>query len=111
MGKGDPKRQKVMREVFQESVLTILEREAMYGSGSDNVGGALASMFPGGLELRTADDFARFFDFSLTVAKLNRYAQSFPEGGHEDSIHDAGNYAKLLEVKDRLIRAADEEEK
>ena len=57
------------------------------------------------MTLETAEDFARFHDFQQIVAKLNRYAKSFSDGGHLDSIHDAGNYAKLLEAQDR--RAAE----
>lgn len=101
--KSDPARQGLVGDVFTLSMNVIRGREALYGSGSDSLGGALAALFPEGLTLRTVEDFARFSDFQQVVAKLNRYARSFSEGGHLDSIHDAGNYAKLLEVQDRLI--------
>ena len=105
--KADPVHQLLVRGVFATSMDTILKREAVYGSGSDSLGRALAALFPEGVTLETTDDFARFSDFQQVVAKLNRYARSFAEGGHADSIHDAGNYAKLLEVKDLSIKGGE----
>lgn len=99
-----PSRVDTINEVFRESRATIAERETRYGqASSDGLGLALSALFPEGLTLSSPEDFARFYDFSLVVGKLNRYAFSFSEGGHPDSIHDAGNYAKLLEVRDRTL--------
>ncbi len=102
--KADLAHQTLVRGVFAKSMNTILEREAAYGSGSDSLGRALVALFPEGVRLETADDHARYHLYQQVVAKLNRYAHSFAEGGHLDSIHDAGNYAKLLEVKDLRIK-------
>ena len=108
MAKPNREHQAQMRDIFRKSFETIKEREALYGSGSGDLGRALAALFPDGLALVTAEDFARFHDFQQIVAKLNRYAKSFSEGGHLDSIHDAGNYAKLLEGQDRRKVAEDD---
>lgn len=107
--KADSVHQLLVRGVFVKSMETILAREARYGSGSDSLGEALSALFPEGVRLETADDHARYHLFQQVVAKLNRYAHSFAEGGHADSIHDAGNYAKLLEVKDLRVRGDDHE--
>lgn len=101
MAKPNREHQALMKSIFKESLETIIEREALYGSGSGDLGSALEALFSEGVTLETAEDFARFHDFQQIVAKLNRYAKSFSDGGHLDSIHDAGNYAKLLEAQDR----------
>lgn len=103
MARPNREHQALMKQIFKDSLSTIVEREALYGSGSGDLGRALAALFPEGVTLETAEDFARFSDFQQVVAKLNRYAKSFSDGGHLDSIHDAGNYAKLLEAQDRRI--------
>ena len=103
MAKPNRAHQALLKSIFKDSLDTIIEREALYGSGSGDLGRALAAMLPEGVTLEGPDDFARFHDFQQVVAKLNRYAKSFGEGGHLDSIHDAGNYAKLLEAQDRSI--------
>lgn len=101
MAKPNREHQALMKQIFKDSLETIIEREALYGSGSGDLGSALEALFSEGVTLETAEDFARFHDFQQIVAKLNRYAKSFSDGGHLDSIHDAGNYAKLLEAQDR----------
>lgn len=101
MAKPNREHQALMKQIFKDSLATIIEREALYGSGSGDLGRALAALFPDGVTLETEEDFARFYDFQQVMAKLNRYAKSFSDGGHLDSIHDAGNYAKLLEAQDR----------
>ena len=103
MARPNREHQALMKSIFKESLDTIIEREALYGSGSGDLGRALHALFPEGVTLATPEDFARFSDFQQVVAKLNRYAKSFSDGGHLDSIHDAGNYAKLLEAQDRRI--------
>ncbi len=109
MAKPNKKHQALMRSIFKESMDTIIEREALYGSSSGDLGRALAALFPEGITLKSPEDFARFHDFQQVAAKLNRYAKSFAEGGHLDSIHDAGNYAKLLEALDRRSQSDAEE--
>ena len=92
-----------VREVFADSLRTIEEREAA-GFSTRGLGDALNGLFPEGVLLKSPDDHVRYHLFHQVIAKLNRYAATFEEGGHEDSIHDAGNYAKLLEIYDAEIR-------
>ena len=108
MAKPNREHQALMRSIFKDSLATIIEREALFGSTSGDLGRALEALFPEGVTLETAEDFARFHDFQQVVAKINRYAKSFSEGGHLDSIHDAGNYAKLLEAQDLRAVAEDD---
>lgn len=79
------------------------ERNAIYGDNWRNVGHAMAALFPDGVTLKTPEDFQRFHLFELKMVKLSRYAKSFGDGGHRDSIRDDGVYSFLLEAVDEEI--------
>ena len=102
-------RQRKIRESFKRSMDTIMEREGQYGAGPLTVGGALASIFPEGVTLRTPEDFARFFYLTMVQMKLSRYANAFHEGS-PDSSHDGANYFKLLELFDEFLREVENDE-
>jgi hypothetical protein len=67
-----------------------------YGEGWRRVGGILMEFFPGGLCLDTPESFGRFATFCTMINKLNRYAESICESGHEDSAMDLICYAAIL---------------
>lgn len=91
---------------LRTAIQTAKQRGAVYGhDGSEVTGRAIAMLFPDGITLKTADDFARFLIFSMMMAKTGRYAKNFAKGGHMDSVHDTGVYAFILEdLDDRCNR-------
>lgn len=89
-----------IHDVLARASRTITEREALYGSGHREHGHILKAFFPEGVTLNTPEQHTRFYLFNQILGKLNRYVKSWDVGGHEDSIHDAGNYCHLLELED-----------
>lgn len=76
------------------------ERNALYGDNYKQFGHVMARLFPGGVQLKTADDFNRFALFMHVQHKISRYAQQFAGGGHPDSLDDAAVYAQMLQEID-----------
>lgn len=76
------------------------ERNALYGDNYKQFGHVMARLFPGGVQLKTADDFNRFALFMHVQHKISRYAQQFASGGHPDSLDDAAVYAQMLQEID-----------
>lgn len=76
------------------------QRGSLYGTDYLSVGVSLAGIFPGGVELHTASDFARFALFIHAHGKLVRYATQFSEHGHGDSLDDLSVYSQLLRHTD-----------
>ena len=72
------------------------QRNAQYGDTYKRVGNALWEIFDGKINLETADDINRFVTFAMVIIKMCRYAQSFDNGGHADSLDDAAVYAQML---------------
>lgn len=94
---------KSVDEILQEAAKTFAIRDEVYGSRYKLHGKTLLAMFPEGIELLSADDFNRFTLLAMVVAKLERYASNFDQGGHQDSIHDAMVYSAMLESLDEEI--------
>lgn len=69
------------------------ERNAQYGESYRQHGDLMKSLFPEGLTLTTAEDFARFAIINMIAGKLNRYTNNFHTGGHDDSLRDAAVYS------------------
>ncbi len=89
-----------LTKALTEALRTHEEREATYGPGGHlRLGAAMAAMFPEGLLLESPEDFARYYLLEMVVAKANRYATNWHDGGHRDSAHDAAIYALLLEAE------------
>jgi hypothetical protein len=92
-------------EAMKRAIDTHLSRVAMYGErGYAQLGEIMSAFFPDGITLKSPDDFARYHLFEMIVAKLNRYANNYEEGGHADSIHDVAVYAFVLEGEDDTRR-------
>ena len=86
---------------------TMRDRDAMYGGTDDLHAAAMAAIFRGKIEIRTADDFRRFSLINMMVLKLTRYTANYQEGGHEDSITDLINYSAALAEVDAEMRRKD----
>lgn len=83
---------------------TYEERNKLYGDNYKNFGPAMASIFPRGLTVSTADDWNRLGVFVQIAAKITRYAEQFEKGGHADSLHDAAVYTAMLTEVDLLMK-------
>lgn len=86
-------------DLLEEAAAIFRDRNSVYGANYRRVGEALAALFPDGLELKTADDHARFHIYMLIIVKLSRYAVNW-ERGHEDSVDDMTVYGAMLKKMD-----------
>ena len=85
---------------MQKAAKTYRQRNKVYGDNYKRHGAVMAALFPDGIALRTIEDHNRFGVLTMIVSKLGRYATNFEKGGHNDSIHDLGVYAFMLEELD-----------
>lgn len=74
---------------------TYRERNKVYGDNFRRVGPVMSELHPDGVLLRTPQEHEVFHLWSLIIVKLTRFATSGLT--HEDSIHDAGVYAAMIE--------------
>lgn len=81
---------------MEKAINIMNSRSSRYNHGYKRIGKILYDFFPNGLELKTAEDFARFQAFTFVIIKMNRYAQKLTSGGDEDSALDAINYSAIL---------------
>jgi hypothetical protein len=88
---------KSVPEILRECAATYEQRNKIYGDNYKKFGHAMASIFPNGLDLRTAEDFNRLGIFIQCLSKLTRYSEALSRGGHQDSAHDLAVYAAMLE--------------
>jgi hypothetical protein len=90
-----------IQQRLEAALETAKERGKTYDvqgrPGHEFNGQAMAALFPGGVLLKTPEDFTRFILLVMTTTKVARYAANFAKGGHADSAHDLGVYAFLLE--------------
>lgn len=85
-------------EIMKAAQKTFEDRGAVYGDSPDRHGNVMQALFPQGINLSNPEEFSRFSLFNYEIGKLVRYANNFAEGGHQDSAHDAGVYAFMLEA-------------
>ena len=95
---------KKVPEILAEAAKTYRERSDMYPGTYYDHGKIMKVFFPEGLKLDTVEDFNRFGLFHELVKKLHRYSKSREDGGHQDSIHDLGVYAFMLEELDGFYK-------
>jgi hypothetical protein len=88
-----------VESVLREAAALHLERAATYRDNHERLAKMLAALFPDGITLRIAEDYARFLLLALELVKLTRYAVQW-EHGHNDSLHDAIVYLAMLAVRD-----------
>ena len=86
-------------DCMEEAFETFKTRNKEYGDNYLNHGRVMMALFPKGVNLKTIEDYNRFGIINMLVAKLTRYCQGWPKA-HQDSIHDLGVYAFMLESLD-----------
>lgn len=84
-------------ELLRAGADTFEQRNALYGDNYKHFGATMSGMFPGGLTLRTAEDWNRAGLLIQCASKLTRYAAQFEKGGHRDSAHDLSVYGAMLQ--------------
>ena len=82
-------------EIMRTAADTYEERNKVYKDNYKRIGAMLAALFPEGVQLRTADEFARWQLFTLKVEKISRLATSGLT--HKDSAHDDIVYSAMIE--------------
>lgn len=82
-------------DILDAMAETYRERNKVYGDNFRMVGPVMSQLHPDGVLLRTPQEHEIFHLWSLVVVKLTRFATSGLT--HEDSIHDAGVYAAIIE--------------
>jgi hypothetical protein len=94
--------------ILEEMAELYDERNKTYKDTYKRVGPILAQLFPNGLVLRSADDFAKFHLVVLVLVKLVRFTTS--DMNHEDSISDLGVYSAMIAelMRDAMPSAAPE---
>lgn len=81
------------------------ERNAAYGDTYKSFGPIMQGFFRGEpVTLQSADDWNRMALFFHAADKLARYAGTFKNGGHVDSLDDLSVYSMLLQEYDSIIR-------
>lgn len=86
-------------EILREAAKTFEEKNAVYGNNHDRCAEMLATAFPDGITLKTAEDHGRYVLFALMMVKLSRYAVQWANG-HQDSLRDNTVYSAMLEQWD-----------
>ena len=82
-------------EILEQMAATFRERDTQYGQTYLRFGEVCAGAFPNGIELKSAEEFARFGVVVQCFGKLLRYVAQ--PTGHKDSAHDLAVYAAILE--------------
>lgn len=89
-------------DTLKEAAETFEEKSKVYGEGYKEFGVIMHSLFPDGLELKTAEDFNRFGVPNMIVSKMARYCKNFQTGGHKDSLLDLSVYSCMLIELDKI---------
>ena len=82
-----------VEDVFKKALSTFKTRNTEYGQTWDKVGLITNILYPEGICLTTATDFAKFHILQWLIGKLVRYVNT----SELDHIHDAGVYCFILE--------------
>ena len=93
------KRNKTPIECMEDALETFRERNKVYGDNYHRHGKVMTALFPSGVNLKTEKEWNRFGIVNMIVAKMTRYAENWPKS-HEDSVHDLGVYAFMLQSLD-----------
>ena len=90
-------------DCMEAALNTFRERNKTYGDNYLQHGEVMTALFPDGIKLNSVEDWNRFGVINMIVAKLTRYAQGWPKV-HQDSVHDLGVYAFMLESLDSGVK-------
>lgn len=85
-------------EILEAGAATYRERNKVYGDNYKHFGQAILSAFGGAIpRIETAEEANRLGVVVQCIGKMTRYCQSFKDGGHLDSAHDAVVYSAMLQ--------------
>lgn len=93
------KQRVTFKDLINNAMETFLNRRNTYGNSIQKFGNVMDALFPDGLMIKNADEWARFGLLVQVVHKLTRYTNAYDKA-HQDSMHDLGVYAFLLEELD-----------
>lgn len=85
---------------LRESANVFEERGKVYGEAYKVFGPVFAALFPTGLTIYGPEDANRLGVFVQILSKVVRYAGTFKDGGHDDSLVDLSTYAAMLRELD-----------
>ena len=91
-------------DCLEDALHTFKQRNKQYGDNYLTHGQVMTALFPDGVQLKTVEDYNRFGVINMIVAELTRYSQNWPKT-HQDSLHDLGVYAFILESLDDSLRS------
>lgn len=91
-------------KTLEEAQKILSQRNAIYKNNYGPYGKVMESLFPEGVELKTARDHIRFHLFVLLIVKITRYTNNYNIGGEQDSLIDAINYLAFLREVDAFPR-------
>jgi len=81
------------------------QRNGLYKDAAFRRGEIMLALFDGEMpDLKTEEDVNRYGIFQMIVSKLTRYAVTFENGGHEDSLDDLAVYSQMLAQYDNKIK-------
>jgi hypothetical protein len=92
-------------DILEEMANTYRERNKVYGDNFKTVGPLMQQLYPGGMNLDSANDYELFHLWTLLLVKVTRFVNS--EHRHIDSCHDISVYAAMIEaiLRDREATA------
>lgn len=93
-------------ERLETALATYRERNAHYKDSFSRWGPVFRALFPNGIRIETEDDWNRIVCLGHIIDKLVRYTTFFNQP-HEDSIHDLGVYAFIMQGLDAEMRQRD----
>lgn len=93
-------KRKTAGELIAAGLETYKQKAEIYGDSYIRHGAVMQAMFPNGITIDNANDFARFIILNHKISKLCRYTKDF-HNPHQDSIHDDGVYSFILEELDQ----------
>jgi len=91
-------------EMLEELAELYKQRNKLYGDNYKTHGDVMIALFPDGIKLKKPEDFNRYSCFKEILTRCGRYAYSFDNGGHEDSLRDISVYAQMLRELDNEQR-------
>ena len=91
-------------DLMRKAIETFEARSSYGPADFKKQGEIMHALFPAGMQTLTVEQCSRFVVLSIIVTKLCRYAEHAHDNGHDDSIHDIGVYAFILQAMDIASR-------
>lgn len=91
-------------DLMRKAIETFEARSSYGPADFKKQGEVMQALFPEGMQTLTVEQCSRFVVLSIIVTKLCRYAEHAHDNGHDDSIHDIGVYAFILQAMDIASR-------